>query len=127
MSYTNFSYSNLQVPCSTVTQQSSVPISVDVYNTGTVYSGQDTVLVFVSYDAGATAGTQRSIKELKGFHRTSTIAPGAGVRVTIPLRISDLAYYDDTSKTMKTVTGKVNVMVGPSSDKLTLTDSFIVQ
>jgi hypothetical protein len=28
---------------------------------------------------------------------------------------------------MKVVTGKVNVMVGPSSDKLTLTDSFIVQ
>ncbi len=127
LSYTTFSYSNLQVPCSTVTQNGSVPISVDVYNTGTVYSGQDTVLVFVSYDAGATAGTQRSIKELKGFHRTSTIAPGAGVRVTIPLRISDLAYYDDASKTMKTVTGKVNVMVGPSSDKLTLTDSFIVQ
>jgi beta-glucosidase len=127
LSYAAYSYSNLQVPCSTVTQQSSVPISVDVYNTGTVYSGQETVLVFVSYDAGATAGTQRSIKELKGFHRTSAIAPGAGVRVTIPLRISDLAYYDDTSKTMKTVTGKVNVMVGPSSDKLTLTDSFIVQ
>jgi beta-glucosidase len=127
LSYTTFSYSNLQVPCSTVTQQSSVPISVDVYNTGTVYSGQETVFVFVSYDAAATAGTQRSIKELKGFHRTSTIAPGAGVRLTIPLRISDLSYYDDTSKTMKTVTGKVNVMVGPSSDKLTLTDSFTVQ
>jgi beta-glucosidase len=127
LSYTTFSYSNLQVPCSTVTQDSIVNVTVDIYNTGTVFSGQETAFLFVSYDAGATAGALRSVKELKSFHRTSSLAPGAGARITFPVRVSDLVYYDATSKTMKTVTGKVNVMVGPSSDKLTLTDSFIVQ
>ena len=46
LSYTSFDYSNLQVPCSTVTKgMPSSKCRVDVKNTGTV-DGDETVLLF---------------------------------------------------------------------------------
>ena len=79
MSYTNFTYSNLVVPCSTVTKNSVVNITVDVTNSGSV-AGDEVVMLFISYP---NATKRRSVKELKGFARV-TIAAGAKQTVTIP-------------------------------------------
>jgi beta-glucosidase len=125
MSYSTFTYSNLQVPCSTVTAGGVVTVSVDVSNTSTV-AGDETVFAFVSWPSSAIPTRAAGYKELKGFQR-ATIPAGMAARVSIPIRISDLTYYDATSKTWKVESGPVQVMVGPSSDKLTLTDTFTVQ
>jgi beta-glucosidase len=121
LSYTKFDYSNLVVPCSTVTKGGIVNVSVDVTNSGSA-AGDEVVLLFVSYP-GTTK--KRSAKELKGFARVS-IAAGAKQTVTIPVRVSDLKYWDSGSSAWAVESGSVKVMVGGSSDKLPLSDTFTV-
>jgi len=118
LSYTKFDYSNLVVPCGTVTKNGVVNVSVDVTNSGSV-AGDEVVLLFTSYP-GTTK--RRSVKELKGFARVSLDA-GAKKTVTIPLRVSDLKFWD---KDWVVESGAVKVMVGPSSATLPLSDTFTV-
>jgi beta-glucosidase len=122
LSYTTFKYENLQVPCSTVTQNGVAYVQADVTNTGPV-AGDDVALLFVSYP-GATA--RRPVKELKGFQRVS-LDPGQTKRVTLPLRISDLQYWDTAADQWHPSTGAVQIMVGPSADDLPLKDTLTVQ
>ena len=125
LSYSTFEYSNLQVPCSTVTKGGVVNVTVDVKNTGTM-DADETVLLFVSWPSSTLATRAAGYKELKGFTRAHIPAGMAG-RVTIPIRVSDLNYWDTASSSWKVETGPVQVMVGTSSDKLTLMDTFTVQ
>jgi beta-glucosidase len=122
LSYSTFSYSNLQVPCSTVTTGAVVDVQVDVTNNGTL-DGDEVTFLFVSYP---NTQVRRSVKELKAFHR-ETIPAGKTVRITIPLRVEDLKYWDMTSHAWKWENGAVNVMVGGSSAALPLMDSITVQ
>ena len=57
LSYTTFTYSNLQVPCSTVAKDGTVNVTVDVANNSAV-AGDEVVFLFVSYPSthGAPAG-----------------------------------------------------------------------
>jgi len=121
MSYTQFAYSNLVVPCSTSTQSAVVNVSVDVTNTGTV-AGDEVVLLFVSYP---NTKAKRPAKELKGFARVS-LAAGAKQTVTIPVRVADLKYWDATKGNWAIEADTVKVMVGPSSASLPLSDTFTV-
>jgi beta-glucosidase len=128
LSYTEYAYSNLVVPCSTVTKNGVVNVSVDVSNIGSV-TGDEIVLLFTSYP---NATKRRSKKELKGFARV-TLAAGEKKTVTIPLRVSDLKYWDkDKDATTKDGSGwlidsgPVKVSVGGSSDNLPLFDTFTV-
>jgi beta-glucosidase len=121
MSYTQFAYSNLIVPCSTSTQSSTVNVSVDVTNTGTV-AGDEVVLLFVSYP---NTKAKRPAKELKGFARVS-LAAGAKQTVTIPVRVADLKYWDTTKGNWAIEADTVKVLVGTSSANLPLSDTFTV-
>jgi beta-glucosidase len=120
MSYTTFDYSNLVVPCSDATKNSVVNVSVDVTNSGSV-QGDEVVMLFVSYPSTTK---KRPVKELKGFARVS-LDPGAKKTVTIPVRVADLKFYDTNAWAVES--GPVKVMVGPSSDKLPLSDTFTVK
>ena len=131
LSYTTFGYSNLQVPCSDVPKDGVVNVTVDVANTGTK-AGDEVVFLFVAYPNAGTV--RRPAKELKGFTRVTLAAPdaanptnGSAKRVTIPLRVKDLKYWDMTNSKWDVQTGPVQVLVGPSSDKLTLMDTFTVK
>jgi beta-glucosidase len=121
MSYSTFDYSNLVVPCGTVTKNGVVNVSVDVSNSGSV-AGDEVVLLFVSYPSTTK---RRSAKELKGFARVS-IDAGAKKTVTIPLRVSDLKYWDKDKGDWVVESGPVKVMVGSSSATLPLNDTFTV-
>ena len=128
LSYAKFDYSNLVVPCATVSKTSVVNVSVDVTNSGSA-DGDEIVLLFASYP---NATKRRSAKELKGFARVS-VAAGAKQTVTIPVRISDLKYWDQAKDGTTQDgsgwlidSGTVKVMVGGSSDKLPLSDTFTV-
>jgi beta-glucosidase len=120
MSYTTFDYSNLVVPCSDATKNSVVNVSVDVTNSGSV-AGDEVVLLFVSYPSTTK---KRPTKELKGFARVS-LDPGAKKTVTIPVRVSDLKFYDTNAWAVES--GPVKVMVGPGSATLPLSDTFTVK
>ncbi len=122
LSYTEYEYSNLQVPCSDVTKKGIVNVKVDVANTGSV-NGDEIVMLFVSYP---NTSKKRSVKELKGFTRVSLDA-GAKKTVTIPLRVQDLRYYDAGSGTWQVESGEVKIMVGSSAANLPLNDIVIVK
>ncbi len=126
MSYTTFRYDSLQIPCAAVSKHGVVDVSFHITNTGPV-AGNEVAFLFVSYPN--TQASRRSVKELKGFIRTSTIQPGETVLVKIPLRIQDLKYWNTAmSPAAWTVeSGAVQVMVGGSSDNLPLKDMLNVQ
>jgi len=117
LSYANFTYANLQVPCSTVPTTGVVNVSVDVYNNSPV-AGTETVFLFVQYPSSTDSKrAAATYKELKGFHRVA-LAPmgamGSAVRVTIPLRVKDLKYWS-TSNQWATETGMIKVIVAPNA------------
>jgi len=123
LSYTTFRYDFLGVPCSTVSQHGVVDVQVAITNTGSV-PGDEVAFLFVSYP-GTTA--RRSVKELKGFHRTKQpVQPGETVLFTIPLRIQDLKYWNTSANQWTVESGPVQIMVGPSSDNLPLMDTLMV-
>jgi len=123
LSYTTFEISNLQLGCTTMSQGSVLPVVVNVKNTGTV-AGDEIVMVFVSFPNTAV-GRRQGQKELKGFARVS-LAAGQAKQVTIPVRLSDLDYFQADSPTAQTghwvvESGPVKIMVGDSSTNLPLT------
>jgi beta-glucosidase len=128
LSYTTYEYSNLFIPCTTVGAGGVVNATVDVKNTGSV-AGEEVVLAFASYPGSKSA--KRAVpgyKELKGFKRVA-LMPGEAKRVTIPIRVSDLWYWDTASNSAKVEAGMVSLQLGGGStaDALKLSGSFMVQ
>jgi beta-glucosidase len=121
LSYTTYAYSGLNVQAS-AGKSETVNVTFDVQNTGT-HDGDEVSFVFVTLPPNPNV--QRSVKELKGFTRTS-IKAGATAHVTIPLRVSDLKYWDTASSAWKIDSGAVKIMVGGSSDKLPLTGMLTI-
>ncbi len=141
LSYSSFQYGNLVVPCSSVTANGVVNVTVDVANTSSV-GGEEIVMVFVSLPAAPAATISRSVKELKAFRRvgldgagqTTGCRYGTGEtpcastkRVTIPVRVQDLKYYDTTMNRWDVQKGQYSIKVGSSSANLPLTDTFEVR
>ncbi len=108
LSYTTFELSNVQLGCSSLSQGAVLPVVVNVKNTGTV-AGDDTVMVFVSFP---NTKARRGPKELKGFARVS-LAAGEAKQVTIPVRLSDLDYFQTDAPTASATTGHWVVESGP--------------
>ncbi|MDP9150612.1 MAG: glycoside hydrolase family 3 C-terminal domain-containing protein [Myxococcota bacterium] len=126
LSYTTFSYSNLFVPCSTVTKNGVVQVQVDVTNTGTV-AGDEVAFLFASFpSSGVMTRTSPNYKELKGFRRVS-LMPKETKRITFAVRVADLKYWDSSSKGWKVESGPVQIQVGSSYDNLLLKDTMTVQ
>jgi beta-glucosidase len=121
LSYTTFRYDFLVVPCSTATANAVVDVSAGITNTGSV-AGDEIAFLFVSYPNAP----DRPVKELKSFHRV-TLNPGESKTISLPIRMSDLRYWDMTSSSWKVASGTYKVMVGSSAGTLPLTDSFTVQ
>jgi beta-glucosidase len=125
LSYTTFSYQNLQVPCSTVKPDGVVPVTVDVFNQSAV-AGTETVFLFVQYPGSSSANRAgASYKELKGFYRVS-LAANQGKRITIPLRVKDLKYWNTTQNAWAVESGTVKVIVAPNASAAGLSDTFTV-
>ena len=120
LSYTHYEYRNLQLGCSDMAQGAVLPVVVNVANTGAV-AGDEIVMVWVSFGTNPQrpAWSQRPTKELKGFTRVH-LAPGQEKQVTIPVRLSDLDYFQTDAAGAKTgkwvvESGDVTIMVGGSS------------
>jgi len=122
LSYTKFDYLGLQVPCSSVKKNGVIDVKVDIKNSGTV-AGEEVAMVFVSFPQ--LNGARRSVKELKGFQRVS-LQPGEAKRVTIPVRVKDLDYYDMTQNKWVIETGTHTIKVGPNAGTLPLMDTVQV-
>ena len=131
LSYARFHYANLQVPCSSVTKNGVVEVKVDVANTSP-RGGDEVVMLFVRFPTGPAGTPSRSVKELKGFYRVgldglgqtsdcrhgdATTPCASTKRITIPVRVRDLKYYDTavTPNRWDVQPGEYRIVVAPSS------------
>jgi beta-glucosidase len=128
LSYSSFSYSNLQLGCPQADKDGVIPVSVTVTNESAV-PGEETVFAFVRFP-NTTA--RRSKKELKGFKKVP-VAANSSVVVTIPLRVRDLKYWEggedgDWVIESGPERGVVEIMVGKSAADadLTLKDTVTI-
>jgi len=88
LSYTTFSITNLKVSAPQVKVGSSVAVTADVTNTGSVV-GDEVVQLYIHQKAGSDS---RPMRELKGFERL-TLKPGETKTVTFSLGPAELGYW----------------------------------
>ena len=105
LSYATFAYSDLNVKSTT----DGFDVSFTLTNISD-HDAEEVAQVYVS----------RSIKELKGFRRVALKA-GERKTVTIPIRRSDLCFWDEATQTWRIEPDDITILVGGSSDNLTLT------
>jgi beta-glucosidase len=115
LSYTTFKYSNLKVAPEAGAAGVHYTVSFDVSNTGK-REGATVAQIYVS---DTHASVPRPPKELKGFKRVA-LKPGETQRVTVPLDGRSFAYYDVSTKGWRIAPGSFGILVGDSSDNITL-------
>ena len=115
LSYTTFSFGNLSVPA-TATSGSTVQVSFDVTNTGSV-PGAEVAQLYVSDPSAVTV--KRPERELKGFEKIR-LTPGATRHVTIDLDARSFSYWDEATHNWKIDPGKFIILVGDSSENTPL-------
>ncbi|SCE31450.1 beta-glucosidase [Streptomyces sp. DvalAA-14] len=113
LSYTSFAYSPATVDHSTTTADGTVNVSFTVTNTGST-AGASVAQLYAATPF-TVSGVQLPKKRLEGFAKTTVLAPGASQQITLPVKISDLSFWNAT--TMKSVVydGTYQFQVGSSA------------
>ena len=101
LSYTNFALSNPQTDKKTYTKAETVKLTFTVQNTGKV-SGAEIAQVYVTQK---NAPVLRPAKELKGFKKVFLKA-GEQQTITIPVKVEDIAYWDEKTGNWKVDAGE---------------------
>jgi beta-glucosidase len=115
LSYTNFSFSNLQIGALTNGQAT---VTATVTNTGS-RPGTEVAQLYV----GDPAAAGEPPHQLKGFQRL-TLNPGASATATFTVTAHDLAHWDTTSNNWIASSGGYQILVGDSSRNLPLSGSL---
>jgi beta-glucosidase len=114
LSYTTFCFSRLDVP-GTAASGSTVHVSFDVTNTGTV-PGAEVAQLYVS---NPSAKVERPERELKGFEKLR-LGPGETKHVTLDLDSRSFSYWDEATHNWKLDPGNFVIRIGDSSENTPL-------
>jgi beta-glucosidase len=114
LSYTTFSFANLQAPAAAASG-STVSVTFDVTNTGSV-AGAEVAQLYIS-DPSAKA--TRPERELKGFAKVR-LAPGETQHVSLSLDARAFSYWDEAAHKWTIDPGKFIIRVGDSSENTPL-------
>ncbi|MCO5998985.1 glycoside hydrolase family 3 C-terminal domain-containing protein, partial [Actinoallomurus rhizosphaericola] len=117
LSYTTFSFSNLQVGA---LGSGGSTVTATVTNTGS-RAGAEVAQLYV----GDPAATGEPPHQLRGFQRVE-LQPGQSQTVRFTVTAHDLAHWDDTAGGWTTTPGTYQILVGDSSRNLPLTGSITV-
>ncbi len=120
LSYTQFTYTDLDIAPATVDARGRVRIGVTVANTG-ARAGEEVVQLYVRDTVGSVT---RPVKELKGFARIA-LAAGERQRITFDLAVPALGFHDRALRYVVEA-GAFEVMLGASSEDIRLTGALIV-
>jgi beta-glucosidase len=115
LSYTSFRYANLRTGSGELQADGTLNVEVDVTNTGK--RAGDTVVQL--YAAHPASKVERPAQALVGFERVALKA-GEKRTVRIPLKASQLAYWDQASGAFKVEAAPVKLMIGESSADIRL-------
>jgi beta-glucosidase len=112
LSYTKFSFSNLNVGA--FNADGDATVTATITNTGSV-AGADVAQMYV----GDPAASDDPPKQLKGFARVN-LNPGQAATVSFPLTIHDLASWSAADNAWEAQAGSYSISVGDSSANLPL-------
>jgi beta-glucosidase len=121
LSYTTFKFANLRTSAPRMTKAGDITVSVDVTNTGS-RAGDAVAQLYVTH---LKSKVERPREELEGFKRVS-LAPGETKTVEIPLKASQLAYWNVKQNGFVVETEPVKLMIGDSSADIKLTKTVPV-
>ncbi|CDO93564.1 unnamed protein product [Kluyveromyces dobzhanskii CBS 2104] len=120
LSYTEFVLSNLKAKV----DDEVISVSVDVKNVGDSYAGTEVVQVYI---AATESAVTRAVKELKGFKKV-LLQPGETKTVKIDLVLKDsTSFFDEEAGKWCNEAGQYKILVGTSSDDISLTESFNIE
>jgi len=122
MTYTNFNYSGLKPDKNTLKNEEIVNLTFDLINTGN-FDSDDVPQLYVSFP---DSKVERPVITLKGFKRVF-VKKGETVHVSIPLKASDLTYWDTSAQKFVLEPGKVKYSIGESSEDFRLNGEIVVQ
>ncbi|MFJ4029601.1 glycoside hydrolase family 3 N-terminal domain-containing protein [Paenarthrobacter sp. NPDC089989] len=120
LSYTRFTYSDLNLSTLRAEPGDAVEVSLTVTNDGDV-AATEIVQLYVS---DSFASVSRPVQELAGFRRVH-LQPGESATVAFTIKMSQLAFLD-TDMRWKVEAGEVEVRVGASSEDLRLKQTLTV-
>jgi len=122
LSYTTYSYDNLQVEESSMSKEGTLKASVDLSNQGEV-AGEEIVQLYIGFK---NSSVDRPVKLLRAFDKV-LLRAGESKTVELEVSIKDLAWYDPEIKEWKIEEMEYELFVGSSSNKEDLIQaSFIV-
>ena len=118
LSYTTFEYSNLVITPKETGKGGNIQVKCDVENTG-VREGKEVVQLYLN---DVISSVTTPVKELRGFEKI-LLKPGEKKTVTFTLTPNHLSFLD---KNLERIVekGVFDVMVGTSSEDISLTGSF---
>lgn len=122
LSYTNFSYDNLELNKSGFSGNEKLTISLEIKNVGN-RPGTEIIQLYIQE---INPVIERPKKELKGFKKIS-LKPNQKRKIYFEIGKADLAYYDEKMQSWNVNDGKFNVLVGSSSRDIRLEKSFEYQ
>ena len=122
LSYTEFSYSNLKLSKTNITNKDELKVTLTLTNSGK-RSGKEVVQLYVSDKESSYA---RPLQELKGFTKVE-LAPGESQKVTFTLTTRDFSYYSKVYDRWLAESGEFEIRVGASSRDIRLTSSLDFQ
>ncbi|HEV2418579.1 MAG TPA: glycoside hydrolase family 3 C-terminal domain-containing protein [Terriglobia bacterium] len=115
LSYTTFKFANLRTSAPRMTKDGEITVSVEVTNTGS-RAGDAVVQLYVTHPKSKV---ERPREELEGFQRVS-LTPNETKTVEIPLKASQLAYWDVKQGRFVVEREPVRLMIGDSAADIKL-------
>ncbi|MGZ3306862.1 MAG: fibronectin type III-like domain-contianing protein, partial [Asticcacaulis sp.] len=122
LSYTTFRYSAIRTSAPSMPVDGSVRVDVDVSNSGKM-AGDTVVQLYVRHLGSKVSRPDRA---LAGFQRV-TLQPGETRTVHIPLKASQLAWWNDAKSGFEVEREPVSLMIGDSSADIRLTKTVTVK
>ena len=122
LTYTNFKYSGLKSDKNTLRKDEVINIAFNLQNDGN-YDSDEVAQLYVSFP---DSKVERPAKALKGFKRLF-VRKGETVKVLIPLRASDLTYWDVDKQAFVLEQGKIRIFIGSSSADFRLEGEIAVK
>jgi beta-glucosidase len=122
LTYTSFKYSGMKTDRKTLSDKEIVNVSFNIQNTGN-YDSDEVAQLYVRFPGSKV---ERPVKALKGFTRIF-IKKGETKNVTIPVKGSDLTYWDSSNNKWTLEPGKIVFFVGSSSADARLKGEVILK
>ena len=119
LSYTSFKLSKATVSTEELTPATQLTITVPVTNTGN-RAGSETVQLYI---AAKDSKIDRPVKELKAFKKVY-LQPGETRNVEFTISADALKYYDETTSSWRSETGRYEALIGTASNQLSDKISF---